>query len=185
MIETSSDADIEKTLSGKSDSDIELLGIGIFGPHDEVNQLTKKFGLAISKVREVVQKYNDYAKFMPHYLGSHVVDRDAQTAKVYMQVEALSGAYKMDAQIRMPNKPNVENGWETIESTFEGGSVQDFKAIWRLKSIDDDHTFLSLEVFLAPKLPIPMPASVMNKENLKGAFNGVNAMRDRAEHPPQ
>ncbi len=45
MIDTTSDKEIVALLAGKPDAEIELLGIGVFGPSEEVNTLTKKFGL--------------------------------------------------------------------------------------------------------------------------------------------
>ncbi len=140
---------------------------------------TVRVAAPIERVRQVVLKYDDYAQFMPFYKSAHVLDRDAENTKVYMQVAALNGMVKMGAQIRMPNAPKKENGWDVYESNFESGNVQDFKAIWRLKAIDADNTFLSLEVQLLPKLPLP--ASVLNGENVKGAVNGATAMRGRAE----
>ena len=43
MIETTDDAEIEATLSAKNDAEIDQLAIGIFGPKEEVGQITKKF----------------------------------------------------------------------------------------------------------------------------------------------
>ncbi len=45
MIETTDDAEIVKILSEKEDKDIEYLGVGVFGPRDKVDALTKKFSL--------------------------------------------------------------------------------------------------------------------------------------------
>ena len=45
MIETTNDSEIEKTLVIKKASDIELLGIGIFGANEEVEKLTKNYSL--------------------------------------------------------------------------------------------------------------------------------------------
>jgi hypothetical protein len=45
MIETTDDSEIEKILAEKEDTDIEYLGIGIFGESDKVKALTKKFSL--------------------------------------------------------------------------------------------------------------------------------------------
>jgi ribosome-associated toxin RatA of RatAB toxin-antitoxin module len=140
---------------------------------------TVRVDAPVEAVRKVVLRYDDYAKFMPFYTSSHVVDKDSQTTKVYMQVAALNGMVKMGAQISLPNKPKSENGWDVYESTFDKGNVTEFKAIWRMKAIDDQHSFLSLEVFLLPKLPLP--SSTLNGENAKGAVNGVKAMRDRIE----
>lgn len=45
MIETTNDEEIVKILKGKEDSEIEYLGIGIFGDNEKVKSLTKKFNL--------------------------------------------------------------------------------------------------------------------------------------------
>lgn len=45
MIETTDDEELQKILSEKLDSEIEYLGIGIFGENGEVKELTKKFSL--------------------------------------------------------------------------------------------------------------------------------------------
>lgn len=45
MIDTSDDQEITKILATKDDSEIEYLGIGVFGSNDEVNKLTKKFSM--------------------------------------------------------------------------------------------------------------------------------------------
>jgi hypothetical protein len=45
MIDYTDDSDLQKSLEKKNDGEIEYLGIGVFGPNDIVNTLTKKFGL--------------------------------------------------------------------------------------------------------------------------------------------
>lgn len=45
MIETTDDDEISKLLAAKAKDQIELLGIGIFGPTDEVSALTKSYQL--------------------------------------------------------------------------------------------------------------------------------------------
>jgi hypothetical protein len=45
MIETTDDAEIIDILKSKPDSEIEYLGIGVFGPNGAVKPLTKKFSL--------------------------------------------------------------------------------------------------------------------------------------------
>lgn len=45
MIDFADDAKLQEALGDKSDSDIELLGVGVFGENDEIAALTKKFGL--------------------------------------------------------------------------------------------------------------------------------------------
>lgn len=45
MIKHTNDEDLQADLNLKSDSDIEYLGIGIFGENETLDKLTKKFGL--------------------------------------------------------------------------------------------------------------------------------------------
>jgi hypothetical protein len=45
MIETTDDTEISKILAGKTDADIEYLGVGIFGPKEQVDALTKNYQL--------------------------------------------------------------------------------------------------------------------------------------------
>lgn len=45
MIETTDDAEIEKLLQEKEGSEVEFLGIGVFGGHEDILALTKKFSL--------------------------------------------------------------------------------------------------------------------------------------------
>ena len=45
MIDTTDDAEIIKILADKQDSETEYLGIGLFGPKEEVDNLTKNYQL--------------------------------------------------------------------------------------------------------------------------------------------
>jgi len=45
MIDTTNDDEITKILADKTDSEVEYLGIGVFGPKDQVDSLTKKYQL--------------------------------------------------------------------------------------------------------------------------------------------
>lgn len=45
MIQTTDDEEIVNILKDRMDSEIEYLGIGLFGPNDTVKPLTKKFSL--------------------------------------------------------------------------------------------------------------------------------------------
>lgn len=123
--------------------------------------------------------FDSYSEFMPHYRVSKVLGRTATLVQVYMQVAALGGLVRMGAQVSFPKVPNQLDGWEEYPSTFGGGNVVDFSAVWRLREVDATHTLLSLEVFLLPRLPLP--AGTLNGENTSGARDGVEAMRRRIE----
>ncbi len=45
MIEHTNDADLQNALNNKTDTEVEYLGVGVFGKTEEAEKLTKKFGL--------------------------------------------------------------------------------------------------------------------------------------------
>ena len=133
----------------------------------------------IAAVREAVLDFAHYAEFMPSYRNARLLGRTATGARdVYMEIEALHGAVKMWAELEFP-KPTIVDGVETHESHFVKGNVDELKAIWRLRKLDEGATELSLEIFLQPS--IPLPTSLMNSENVSGSLKGVTAMRARIE----
>jgi hypothetical protein len=159
--------------------DLQTIAIPVAGTEFVRGRTTVKINAPIEKVREAVLDFGHYADFMPHYRSAKLLGRTATGARdVYMEIEALYGAVKMWVEIEFP-KPTIVDGVETHESTFVKGNVKDFKAIWRLRRLDDATTELSLEVFLQPS--IPLPTALMNKENLGGSAAGVTAMRGRIE----
>jgi ribosome-associated toxin RatA of RatAB toxin-antitoxin module len=133
----------------------------------------------ISVVRKTVLDYEEYAEFMPHYAASHVLGRTKGGGhQVYMKWVALHGAMKMWARFDM-SSAQKKGDQETYRSTLKEGNVKAAKAIWRMSPVDEHRTKLTLEVFLQPR--VPMPSSLLNDENMKGAQKGVTAMRDRCE----
>ena len=136
----------------------------------------------IQRVREAVFDFGHYAEFMPHYRGSRLLGRTPTGARdVYMEVEAMHGVVRMWAEIEVA-KPVVQaDGTELIDIRFIKGNVKNFSGAWRLRKIDDVSTQLALEVFLEPG--IPLPTALINRENLVGSRDGVQAMRGHAEQP--
>lgn len=133
----------------------------------------------MAKVRRYVLDFDHYAEFMPHYRQSRVlIRRDNGGLQIMMEVAAIGGLIKMWTKFEMP-PPRMIDKAEVHESEFLEGNVDDFKAIWRLRKMDEDHTELTLEVFLEPS--IPLPDSLINSENVGGAVDGVIAMRNRIE----
>lgn len=133
----------------------------------------------IAVVRGAVLDYATYQDFMPHYAASRVLGRTAGGGhQVYMKWVALHGAMKMWARFDM-SSAQKDGNTETYRSKLVEGNVKAAKAIWRLTPVGKTRTKLSLEVFLQPR--VPMPSSVLNDENVRGAMKGVAAMRDRCE----
>lgn len=133
----------------------------------------------IDRVRAQILAFSRYPEFMPHYSACRVIGRSPSGGRdVYMQVEALHGAMQMWARLDV-KKPAQIDGREVIETSFLDGNVKELSARWAMKRIDDGNTELMLEVFLEPRLPLPV--SLLNSENLDGSANGVFAMKMRSE----
>jgi len=133
----------------------------------------------IDKVREGVLGFGSYAEFMPHYRKCKLLGRNPAGARdVYMEITALHGAVSMWGRLEVP-KPTVTDGVEMVEMKLVEGNVKDLRGTWRFSRVDDEHTQLSLEVFLLPN--IPLPTNLLNEENVNGAVKGVVAMRERIE----
>lgn len=133
----------------------------------------------IAVVRRTVLDYGSYADFMPHYAASRVLGRTSDGGhQVYMKWIALHGAMKMWARFDM-SAALKKGDEETYKSKLVEGNVRAANAIWRISPVGEQRTKLSLEVFLQPR--VPMPSSLLNGENTKGATKGVVAMRDRCE----
>jgi ribosome-associated toxin RatA of RatAB toxin-antitoxin module len=158
---------------------VETVPVPVDGTSLVRGRSTVTVNAPIEKVREGILGFARYPEFMPHYSNCRVLGRTPTGGRdVYMEVEALHGAVHMWARIDVP-KPAVADGLETYDTKFLDGNVRDFKAIWRLRKVDDAKTQLSLEVFLNPK--IPLPDGLINGENLSGSAKGVAAMRSRIE----
>jgi hypothetical protein len=134
-------------------------------------------------VRQRVLAFNEYAEFMPHYNRSKDLGRGKNGSRnVYMEVYALRGVARMWARMSVA-KAQWLNGVETYDVSFIEGNVNDFHAVWRIRQVVPGHTELELEIFVQPKLPLP--ANLLNRENMDGAVKGVVAMRNRIEESRQ
>lgn len=133
----------------------------------------------IAKVRAVILDFAHYPEFMPHYEACRVLGvTKAGGRDVYMRIAAVHGVVKMWARIEVA-KPIVVDGAETYRSRYVDGNIKDLQATWSVKKIDDATTQLQVEVFMNPKLPLP--ASVVNHENVDGARSAALAFKARAE----
>jgi ribosome-associated toxin RatA of RatAB toxin-antitoxin module len=161
-------------------NDAQSVPVPIEGTDLVRGKSTIKVQAPIDKVREQLFAFAQYPEFMPHYKKAKVLGRSPSGGRdVYMEIDALNGAVSFWTRVDMPRKPVMVDGTEVYEAKMLDGNVKDFKAIWRVKKLDEASTELSLEVFLQPKLPLP--TSILNNENLKGASAGVTAMRARIE----
>lgn len=160
------------------DEVIEPVAVPIPGSELVRGRATVEVRAPLPVVRDAVLGFGSYPDFMPHYENCKLLGRTPSGARdVYMEISALHGAVRMWARVEVNKR--VEEGAEVFETRMVEGNVDDMVASWRLRRLDTTRTELSLEVFLKPRLP--MPVELMNRENMRGAVKGVVAMRSRAE----
>jgi len=133
----------------------------------------------IDRIRPIVTDYRHYAQLIKPFEQSKLISKKDGVSEVYFEVPILHGAAKIWAVVKIA-KPVKDGDGEKIVARFGNkGNVDDFRAIWRLRSVDETHTIVKLEILVDPKMPVP--ASMVTPELSYAADKAVTAVRDRAE----
>lgn len=132
----------------------------------------------LAEVRKVVTRYGDYQKFLKPFDQSKVLSKRKGVSEVYLQVPILHGAARIwvVTELSAPTKRGAE---EVITGRLKRGNVDDFRAVWRMRAIDAEHTVLKLELLVDPSLPFG--ASLVTKTLMGSAEKGVRGVKQRAE----
>lgn len=132
----------------------------------------------IAEVRKIVTDYRKYDQIIKPFDKSRVLSRRKGVSEVYFEVPVAHGAVKIwvVAHVDAPAKDGVG---EKIVARYSRGNVDDFRAVWRLRAVDDTHTIVKLELLVDPKLPLP--GSAVTPELQYAADKAVTAVRDKAE----
>jgi ribosome-associated toxin RatA of RatAB toxin-antitoxin module len=133
----------------------------------------------IAVVQKIVTDYGKYSSFMPRFQKSKVIAKKDGKTDVYLQVPILHGAATVWALTRF--EPPAKEGADgvRVEGKMVDGNVDDLRAVWHLRPVDDKHTVLKCELLIVPKLPLP--AGVVTPELEFAADQAVTATRDRSE----
>lgn len=134
----------------------------------------------IAEVRKVVTDYRHYAEFIKPFEQSRLLSRRKGVSEVYLEVPVMHGAVKIWCVVLF-DAPSKDAVGETIVARYSRGNVDDFRAVWRLRAVDDTHTIVKLELLVDPKLPLP--GHLVTPELQYAADKAVTAVRDRAENP--
>ena len=134
----------------------------------------------IADVRKVVTDYRHYEQFIKPFDQSRLLSRRKGVSEVYFEVPVMHGAAKIWCVVHI-DPPSKDAVGEKIVARYSRGNVDDFRAVWRLRAVDDTHTVVKLELLVDPKLPIP--GSLVTPELSYAADKAVTAVRDRAENP--
>ena len=129
---------------------------------------------SLEAVRNVVEDYGSYEKFMPHFRASRVLSRRGSSALVYMQASVAKDTITLWAQLKIVPKPNAGQT-RIIEAKMVQGNLDAMNARWELTPVDSEHTLVAFQLLMDPK--VPLPASLVSNENEKASQKTIRALR--------
>lgn len=133
----------------------------------------------IEAVARVAADYSHYSEFVPHFKKSRVLSRRGDDALVYMEAGVLKDTVTLWAQVRIRARARGEG--RIIESRMLKGNMDTFRARWELIPVaGNTRTLVKFHLLVDPDLPLP--DSVLSRENKKSAGKTLRAMRNRVRH---
>ena len=134
----------------------------------------------LEAILPVLEDYAGYEQFMPNFRRSRVLAQRGTRARVYMEVSAAAGALTLWGQLDMRERSDEQTEARIIEAQLLEGNIDAFRATWRLEpSEDGERTRVAFAIFVDPDLPLP--ASLISRENERAARRSIEALRDRLE----
>jgi len=132
----------------------------------------------IDVVRRIVMDFRNYEKTIKSFKQSKLLSRNKGVSEVYLEVPILHGAATVWV-VALIGQPVIEGNEEKITARMLRGNVDDFRAVWRLRAVDADHTIVKLELLVDPSLPAP--ASLVTPELCTASDNAVTGVRKQSE----
>jgi ribosome-associated toxin RatA of RatAB toxin-antitoxin module len=135
----------------------------------------------LARVERLVLRFGRYKELVPAFAQSRLVQTHKTGEQdVYLEVPVMHGAAKIWGLLRFSKPTRDKNGSSlAISARMMKGNVDDFRAVWRLRAVDDKRTMVKLELFVDPDLPVP--TALIEKGLTIAADKGVTAIRDFAE----
>lgn len=134
----------------------------------------------IEAILPVLEDYAAYQEFMPNFRRSRVLAQRGTRARVYMEVSAAAGALTLWGQLDMRERSEPEAEARVIEAQLLDGNIDAFRAEWRLEPSEDGQTTrVAFRIFVDPDLPLP--SSLISRENERAARRSVEALRSHLE----
>ncbi len=128
----------------------------------------------------VLADYAAYQDFMPNFRRSRVLAQRGTRARVYMEVSAAAGALTLWGQLDLKERSEPDVDARIIEAQLLEGNIDAFRAEWRLEpSRDGQTTHVAFRIFVDPDLPLP--SSLISRENERAARRSVEALRSHLE----
>ncbi len=134
----------------------------------------------LDAILPVLADYAAYQDFMPNFRRSRVLAQRGTRARVYMEVSAAAGALTLWGQLDLKARTEIEADTRVIEAQLLEGNIDAFRAEWRLvPSADGQTTHVAFRIFVDPDLPLP--SSLISRENERAARRSVEALRSHLE----
>lgn len=131
----------------------------------------------MAEVLPVVVDYDNYVRFMPHFIRSKVIARRGSRAMVYMEVSAAAGALTLWGQLNLAERVD-ERDTRIVEASLMEGNMTAFRARWTLEPIEDGRqTRVGFRIHVDPDLPVP--STLISRENERAAGNTLGALQER------
>jgi len=134
----------------------------------------------LEAILPIVEDYARYEEFMPNFRRSRLLAQRGTRARVYMEVSAAAGALTLWGQLDLREWADGETDARIIEAQLLEGNIDVFRAEWRLEpTADGSHTRVSFTILVDPDLPLP--ASLISRENERAARRSIEALRGHLE----
>lgn len=133
----------------------------------------------VSTVKAAVTDYANYAKVIPRFEKAKLLKKSGASADVYLMIPIMKGAAKVWSVQHFEAPAAVGKG-ETVIGKSLQGNVDALNTKWTYRAVDSQHTVLSCEIYVEPKLPLP--AGTIAKEAQRAAAEAVVSVRVHAEN---
>jgi hypothetical protein len=132
----------------------------------------------IEDVRRIITDFRHYEKVIKPFKQSKLLSRSKGVSEVYLEVPILHGAATVWV-VALVGPPEKNGNEERYIAKMQRGNVDDFRAVWKLRAVDAEHTIVKLEILVDPKLPAP--AALVTPELCTAADKAVTGVREQAE----
>lgn len=132
----------------------------------------------VSTVRAAVLDYGNYATVIPRFSRAKVLKKNGLGADVYLQIPILHGAATIWTVQRFA-PPVTTGALETVAGTSVQGNVEDLRTKWTYRAVDAQHSVLSCEIYVVPKIPVP--GDQIGGESQRAAAEAVVSVKAHSE----
>ncbi|MEI8256132.1 MAG: hypothetical protein WCJ30_10725 [Deltaproteobacteria bacterium] len=133
----------------------------------------------VAEVIAAIHDVNHYRDFIPQFEQSQELGRGASFQDLFVRIEIRHFAH-IWARLRYRDVAQHDGAIEIDGHALQGNARMDVR--WRATPIEGGlATVLEFWSLVLPQLPIPLPTSILEREQQSAAQRGVTAVRARVE----